>query len=70
MKMIKRLPSAERKFTAEIGKGRFIHFSKFENEMILSKESGSLSLCALDTYSRYDKDKTANFEKELKVFRQ
>lgn len=29
--MIKRLPSVERKFTAEIGKGRFVHFSKFEN---------------------------------------
>ena len=29
--MIKRLPSLERKFTAEIEMGRFIHFSKLEN---------------------------------------
>lgn len=29
--MIKRLPSLERKFTAEIEMGRFVNFSKPEN---------------------------------------
>jgi len=52
MKNIKRLPSAERKFVAEIGRGRFVHFSKSENEMILSKESGSLSSLALGIFGK------------------
>jgi hypothetical protein len=64
-KTIKRLPAIDRKFVIELTRARLVHFSKYENEMILSRDANSLSDHAKKIYST-----SGNLDRDLRVFRQ